>query len=130
MTVRRVTTVIVGGGHNGLAMSKQLSDRGVDHVVLEQGEVADSWRNQRWDSFTLLTPNWQTRLPGAAYEGDDPDGFLDRAGIVSFLEGYAQRVDAPVHSNTRVRAVRPADEGYEVATDEGTWRCRCATREE
>ena len=125
MTVPRVTTVIVGGGHSGLAMSKQLSDRGIDHVVLEQGEVADSWRNQRWDSFTLLTPNWQTRLPGATYEGDDPDGFMDRAGIISFLEGYAGRVDAPVHQNTRVLAVRPADEGYEVVTDEGTWRCRC-----
>jgi putative flavoprotein involved in K+ transport len=124
MSDRRVTVVIVGGGHNGLAMSKQLADRGVDHVVLEQGEVADSWRNQRWDSFTLLTPSWQTRLPGAAYEGDDPDGFMDRAEIVEFIEGYARVVDAPVHAGTRVAAVRPADEGYSVVTDDGTWRCR------
>src|SRR5690349_11287639 len=85
MTARRTTVVIVGGGHSGLAMSKQLSDRGIDHVVLEQGEVADSWRHQRWDSFTLLTPSWQTRLPGAAYEGDAPDGFMDRAEIVAFI---------------------------------------------
>jgi putative flavoprotein involved in K+ transport len=125
MSAPRVTAVIVGGGHNGLAMSKQLTDRGLDHVVLEQAEVADSWRNQRWDSFTLLTPNWQTRLPGAAYEGDDPDGFMDRDGIVGFLEGYAEAVDVPLHSNTRVSAVRPTDDGYEVITDDGSWRCRC-----
>jgi putative flavoprotein involved in K+ transport len=125
MSARETTAVIVGGGHSGLAMSKQLADRGVDHVVLEQAEVADSWRNQRWDSFTLLTPSWQTRLPGAAYEGDDPDGFMDRASIVAFIEAYARLVDAPVHANTKVEAVRPADGGYEVLTDDGTWRCRC-----
>jgi len=124
MTDHRATVVIVGGGHNGLAMSKQLADRGVDHVVLEQGEVADSWRHQRWDSFTLLTPSWQTRLPGAAYEGDDPDGFMDRADIVAFIEGYAQTTDAPVRSHTAVTAVRPAHDGYDVVTDDGTWRCR------
>lgn len=124
MSVGRVDVVIVGGGHNGLAMSKQLADRGIDHVVLEQGEVADSWRTQRWDSFTLLTPSWQTRLPGAAYEGDDPDGFMDRAEIVSWLEGYAELVGAPVQAGTRVECVRPVDDGYEVVTDAGVWRCR------
>jgi len=125
MGIQRATVVIIGGGHNGLAMSKRLTDRGIDHVVLEQADVADSWRNQRWDSFTLLTPNWQTKLPGAAYEGDDPDGFTDRAGIVGFLEDYSRRVDAPVRSNTRVVAVRPADDGYQVETDDGTWGCQC-----
>jgi putative flavoprotein involved in K+ transport len=124
MSGGRVDVVIVGGGHNGLAMSKQLADRGIDHVVLEQADVADSWRNQRWDSFTLLTPSWQTRLPGAAYDGDDPDGFMDRAEIVAFIEGYARLIDAPVHANTRVDAVRPADDGYEVVTDAGVWSCR------
>jgi putative flavoprotein involved in K+ transport len=126
MTGGQVDAVIVGGGHNGLAMSKQLADRGVDHVVLEQGDVADSWRNQRWDSFTLLTPSWQTRLPGAAYQGDDPDGFMDRAEIVAFVEGYARLIDAPVHPNTTVEALRPVDGGYEVVTDAGRWRCRAA----
>ena len=86
---RRTDVVVVGGGHSGLSMSKQLADRAVDHVVLEQGEVADSWRQQRWNSFTLLTPNWQTRLPGAAYDGDDPDGFMTGTEIVEFIEGYA-----------------------------------------
>ena len=124
MSARRVEVVIVGGGHNGLAMSKQLADRAVDHVVFEQGDVGDSWRNQRWDSFTLLTPSWQTCLPGAAFEGDDPDGFMDRDGIVAFIERYAGLIDAPVHGGTRVDALRPADGGYEVVTSEGTWRCR------
>lgn len=120
----KATVVIVGGGHNGLAMSKRLSDRGIDHVVLERGEVADSWRSQRWDSFTLLTPNWQTRLPGREYVGDDPDGFMTAAQLIEFLEGYAGGVGAPVIEGTTVTAIRPADDGYEVSTDQGTWMCR------
>ena len=122
---RSTTTVIVGGGHNGLAMSKRLSDRAIDHVVLERGDVAHSWRTQRWDAFTLLTPNWQTRLPGRTYDGDDPDGFMTGPEIAGFIAGYAAAVDAPVQSNTTVTAVRPTSAGYEVVTDQGTWRCRC-----
>lgn len=117
--------VIVGGGHNGLAMSRRLSDRGIDHVVLERGEVASSWRNERWDSFTLLTPNWQTRLPGRRYEGHDPDGFMTASEIVAFIQGYAEDLDSPVLTGTTVTAVRPADGGYDVATDAGTWNARC-----
>ncbi|MGQ0830357.1 MAG: NAD(P)-binding domain-containing protein [Microthrixaceae bacterium] len=118
------TTVIIGGGHSGLAMSKRLSDRGIDHVVLERGEVASSWLRQRWDSFTLLTPNWQTCLPGVAYDGDDPDGFMSGPEIAQFIQGYAAMVDAPVQTGTTVTAVRGTDGGYEVVTDQGTWRCR------
>ena len=70
------TAVIVGAGHAGLAMSRCLAERSIDHVVLERGEVANSWRTERWDSLRLLTPNWQSRLPGFRYEGDDPDGFM------------------------------------------------------
>ena len=70
------TTVVIGAGHCGLAMSRCLADRSIDHVVLERGQVANSWRTQRWDSLRLLTPNWMTRLPGYAYRGDDPDGYL------------------------------------------------------
>lgn len=126
MTASRSTTVVVvGGGHNGLAMSHRLSERGVDHVVLERGEVGHVWRTQRWDSFTLLTPNWQTRLPGAAYEGDDPDGFMTGGEIASFITRYAARVDAPVHEGVSVGAITGATDGYEVVTSEGTWRCRC-----
>ena len=121
---RTTTVVVVGGGHNGLAMSKRLADRGIDHVVLERGEVADSWRSQRWDSFTLLTPNWQTCLPGREYDGDDRDGFMTGRELIEFLECYAIDVDAPIHTHTTVTAVRKAADGYEVETDQGTWACR------
>src|SRR5881396_367095 len=70
------TTVIIGAGQAGLAMSRCLSDRSIEHVVLERGEVANSWRRERWDSLRLLTPNWQSRLPGLRYEGPDPDGYM------------------------------------------------------
>lgn len=125
VAARRVTVVVVGGGHSGLSMSKNLSDRGVDHVVLERAEVANSWSSQRWDSFTMLTPNWQARLPGRVYDGDDPDGFMNRHGIVGFIRAYADMVDAPVELGTTVIAVRAVDGGYEVVTDQGVWRCRC-----
>jgi putative flavoprotein involved in K+ transport len=121
---RSVSTVIIGGGHSGLAMSKRLTDRDIDHVVLERGDVAHSWVTQRWDSFTLLTPNWQTRLPGSIYEGDDPDGFMAGNEIAAFLQRCASNVDAPVHAQTSVSAVKPSTDGYEVLTDQGTWKCR------
>lgn len=115
----------MGGGHNGLAMSTRLSDRGVDHVVLERGDVANSWATQRWDSFTMLTPNWQARLPARTYDGDDPDGFMTGEEVVGFIKAYADTVAAPVLTGTTVSAVRLVDDGYEVVTDQGTWHCRC-----
>lgn len=121
---RRTEVVVVGGGHSGLAMSKRLVDRGLDHVVLERDEVASSWRRQRWDSFTLLTPNWQTRLPGAAYDGDDPDGFMTGSEIAAFIAGYGVSIDAPVVAGTEVTRVCPDGEGYAVETDAGRWTCR------
>ncbi len=77
--MRRTDTLIIGGGQAGLAMSRCLSDRRIDHVVLERGQVAERWRRERWDSLRLLTPNWMTRLPGFAYAGPDPDGFMHAA---------------------------------------------------
>ncbi len=125
MPVRDVDVVVVGAGHNGLAMSAQLSRRAINHVVLERGAIGESWRRQRWNSFTLLTPNWQTKLPGASYEGDDPDGFMSAAELVAFLETYADSVDAPVEAEVTVLSVRAARAGYEVVTDQGAWHCAC-----
>ncbi len=116
-----VTTVVVGAGHNGLALSRCLSGYGIDHVVLERGEVANSWRTQRWDSLRLLTPNWMTRLPGQAYEGNDPDGYLSATEFVGFVTGYAATSTAPLVTGTTVTAVRPDGAGFEVCTDQGTW---------
>ena len=116
-----VTTVVVGAGHNGLALSHCLAGYGIDHVILERGEVANSWRTQRWDSLRLLTPNWMTRLPGRAYEGEDPDGYLSAAQFVEFVTSYAATVTAPLVTGTTVTAVRPSGDGFEVRTDQGTW---------
>jgi putative flavoprotein involved in K+ transport len=122
--MRTTTTVIVGAGQAGLAMSRCLTERSIDHVLLERGEVASSWASGRWDSLRLLTPNWQSRLPGFRYEGDDPDGFMTMPEVIDYLGTYAQVVAAPVETNTSVTSVRAGGEGYEVATTEGDWRCR------
>ena len=119
----RTTTVVIGAGHGGLAMSRCLSDRAIDHVVLERGEVANSWRKERWDSLRLLTPNWQCRLPGYAYNGADPDGFMTMPEVVEFMTGYATDIAAPIQLGTTVTSVRRTDDGYCVTTDHGEWEC-------
>ena len=120
----RVTTVVIGAGHSGLAVSRHLAERGIDHVVLERGEVASSWRTQRWDSLRLLTPNWLSRLPGYGYRGDDPDGYMSAPEVTAFIEAYAKEIAAPVRAHTTVTAVRRTDDGYVVETDQETWRAR------
>jgi putative flavoprotein involved in K+ transport len=117
------TTVIIGAGHAGLAMSRRLTDRSIDHVVLERGEVANSWTTERWPALRLLTPNWQTHLPGRRYDGNDPDGFLSMPEVIGFLTDYAEAISAPVWTQTVVQAVRAVGSGYEVATTQGVWRC-------
>jgi putative flavoprotein involved in K+ transport len=105
-------------------MSRRLTEHGIEHVVLERGEVANSWKTERWDSLRLLTPNWQSRLPGFGYEGNDPDGFRTMPELTGFLDTYARVIDAPVKSRTRVTSVEPTDTGYRIETDNGEWRCR------
>jgi putative flavoprotein involved in K+ transport len=122
--MRTTTTIIVGAGQCGLAMSRCLTDRSIDHVLLERGEVANSWRSGRWDSLRLLTPNWQSRLPGFRYRGDDPDGFMTMPEVIEFLDAYASAINAPVEANTAVTSVRASDDRFWVTTTEGEWRCR------
>lgn len=105
-------------------MSRCLAEHSIDHIVLERGEVANSWKTERWDSLRLLTPNWQSRLPGFAYEGDDPDGFRTMPETIEFIERYARAITAPVQTQTRVSSVRPRENGYVVATTQGDWECR------
>ncbi len=119
----RTTCVVVGAGQAGLAMSWWLAQRSIDHVVLERGEVANSWKTERWDSLTLLTPNWQSRLPGYRYQGNDPGGFRTMPETIGFIERYSSAISAPVRAHTRVVSVRRRDAGYEVATDRGDWQC-------
>lgn len=104
-------------------MSRCLSERSVDHVVLERNEVANSWRKERWDSLRLLTPNWQCRLPGFAYDGADPDGFMTMPEVADFVTEYAKFIAAPLVCGVSVTFVRRADDGYVVITDNGQWRC-------
>jgi len=116
--------IVIGAGHAGLATSYCLSERSIDHVVLERGEVANSWRKERWDSLRLLTPNWQSRLPGFSYDGDDPDGFMSMPEVIDFMEAYAEFSRAPVQTNTTVTSVRPFADGYRVVTDTGEWQTK------
>lgn len=119
----RVRTLIVGAGQAGLALSYCLTQVGHDHAILDGGRVAERWRSERWDSFSLLTPNWLTRLPGWRYAGPDPEGFMDRDQVVGFFEAYARSFAAPVQSGITVTAVDPATEGegWLVRTTRGTW---------
>ena len=118
------TAVVVGAGHAGLAMSRRLTERSIDHVVLERGEAANSWRTQRWPSLRLLTPNWQTRLPGQHYAGDDPDGFMPAAEVVATLTRYARVVGAPVRTATAVHTVRAGPRGFQIRAGDDLLRAR------
>ena len=120
----QTTTIIIGAGAAGLATSRSLADRGIDHVVLERGRIANSWKTERWDSLRLLTPNWMTRLPGFTYAGPDPDGFMTMPEVSGFFDAYAQSFRAPVHEETTVLSAHQHEGGYTVATDQGTWRAR------
>jgi len=114
----RHDVVVIGGGQAGLATSALLSRRGIEHVVLERDRIASKWRH-RWDSFTLVTPSWQIRLPGGEYAGTEPDGFLPRDTFVAHLEAYARSTDAPVREGVTVTEVTASAGGYRVETTEG-----------
>jgi putative flavoprotein involved in K+ transport len=120
--MKRTDTIVIGGGQAGLAMSRCLSDRAIDHVVLERGRVAERWRSERWDSLRLLTPNWQSRLPGFRYQGPDPDGYMTMPEVVDYLEQYARSSAAPVECATNVLSVERADGTFRVTTDRGEHR--------
>jgi len=122
--VERAAAVVIGAGHAGLAASHFLSERSIDHIVLERGEVANSWRSERWDSLRLLTPNWQSRLPGLRYEGQDPDGYMTMGEVTEFIERFAKVSRAPVRTGVNVTSVRRIDDGYHVTTSHGEIRCR------
>jgi len=122
-SARDIPVVVIGAGHAGLAMSRRLTERSIDHVVLERGEVANTWRTERWESLRLLTPNWQSQLPGMAYNGDEPDGFMTMPEVVDFITAYAEKISAPVYPRTTVTRVGSCPGGYVVETDMGSWNC-------
>lgn len=123
--IEHIDTVIIGGGQTGLAVSYCLARHGCRNLILEQStQVASAWRHQRWDSFTLVNPNWMVRLPGAEYRGEDPNGFMRRDQIVAYLEHYAQCFELPVRYDTRVVSVErePATQAFVVRTSAGAMR--------
>ncbi|MEM9371406.1 MAG: NAD(P)-binding domain-containing protein, partial [Pseudomonadota bacterium] len=120
--MKSYSTVIIGAGQCGLAMSRVLSERSVDHVILERGEVAHSWRTERWDSLRLLTPNWQSRLPGSAHEGPDPNGYMTMPELIQRFETYASRSAAPVITGAEVRSVFRTEKGYRIETNQGSFQ--------
>jgi len=125
MAIQRIDTVIVGGGQAGLAMSYLLKQEGREHVVLERASaVANAWRCQRWDSFTLVTPNFQVRMPGAEYEGNDPYGFMLLDEVVKYLDDYVRRFDLPVLCGVEVYSVEKEGHGYLVCTSNTTYEAR------
>lgn len=116
-----VSVAIIGGGQAGLSMSYYLKQYGIDHVVFEKRTVTHTWREQRWDAFCLVTPNWQCALPDYPYRGDDPHGFMNKEEIVAWLDGFVRHVDAPVREGVAVtRVSRRANGGFLVQTSEGT----------
>jgi len=119
-----IDTVVIGAGHNGLGVSQCLKERGVEHVVLERGDIANSWRHERWDSLTLLTPNWQSRLPGYAYDKGDPDGYMGMPELIGFLDAYASFTQAPVETRTEVTCVAAVGNRYRITTNRGDWLTR------
>lgn len=117
-----VDTVVIGGGQAGLATSWHLTRLGVEHVILEHGRPGERWRTERWDSLRLLTPNWQTSLPGCPYEGNDSQGFMPARGMGGLLERYAGGFGAPVQGGTAVRSLERRGGRFVMATDGPTWR--------
>ena len=114
------SVVIVGAGQAGLSVSHYLKQRGIDHLVLEKHDPVHAWRDQRWDTFCLVTPNWQCKLPGWEYAGPDPHGFMKKAEIIEYLAGFVKHVNAPLLSHVNVKRVAPrAHGGFEIATSKG-----------
>jgi len=112
--------VIVGGGQAGLSMSACLAPLGIHHVVFEKHQAMHAWAQERWDNFCLVTPNWQCRLPGHAYDGPDPHGFMRKDEILRWLAAFKAKVDAPLREGVAVQRVAPrAEGGFEVTTSAG-----------
>lgn len=122
--MKEIDTLIIGAGQAGLAISYLLTQADHEHVILEKDRIASSWRQGRWDSFTLVTPNWQINLPGKPYQGDDPEGFLPREAVIEYLEDYAEMFGAPVRQGVEVQSIEtaPVDNGFLVGTNQGEYR--------
>ncbi|MBM7850986.1 putative flavoprotein involved in K+ transport [Methylopila capsulata] len=115
-----LSVVVVGGGQAGLSTSYWLQQRQIDHLVFEKRSAAHTWSTQRWDSFSLVTPNWQCDLPGHPYDGPDPDGFMKKDEIVAYVRSFVEKVNPPIREGVSVtRVTRRPEGGFAIATSEG-----------
>ena len=120
--LKHINTIIVGGGQAGLSTSYYLKKQGWDHVIFEKSDqAANVWRN-RWDSFTLITPNWMTRLPGAPYSGDNPDGFMGKEDVIQYFEDYIAKFQLPIRCGITVESATYLGDGYLLKTTDGNFR--------
>jgi putative flavoprotein involved in K+ transport len=119
LMTERINTVVIGAGHAGLAVSYCLTHQNREHVVLERDRIGEAWRSGKWDSFTLVSPNWTLRLPGFHYDGDDPDGYFTRDEVVQYLEDYVRLFNPPVRTGITVECVRGVADGLLVETNHG-----------
>ncbi len=114
--------IVVGSGQAGMSMSYCLQQQGIDHIVLEKNStIAKNWKEERWEEFCLVTPNWQCQLPGHFYSGDDPNGFMVKDEIVDYLESYFNKVRPPIRFNSPVRSLTKTEQGFEVRTSTHTY---------
>src|SRR5277367_4131515 len=121
--IPHIPVAVVGAGQAGLSISYHLKARGIEHLVFEKHRALHVWRDRRWDSFCLVTPNWQCDLPGYPYRGGDPHGFMVKDEILEYLSGFASAVDAPLREGVAVERVSPRPEGgFDVQTSEGAYR--------
>jgi putative flavoprotein involved in K+ transport len=121
---RSVDVAIIGGGQAGLSTSWYLKQAEVDHVVLEAGRVAETWRSRRWDSFCLVTPNWTVQLPGAKYSGSDPDGFMLLAELVDYFQSYANSFEAPLEEDSTVTTLEASGGEFLLTLASGAIKAR------
>ncbi|MFN5697546.1 MAG: FAD-dependent oxidoreductase, partial [Cyanobacteriota bacterium] len=119
---RHLPVVVIGAGQAGLSVAHLLRQRGLSPLVLERHRIGHAWQQQRWDSFCLVTPNWQCRLPDFPYDGTDPEGFMGRNEIVSYLQRFAERIEVPVREGVSVQRLLQDGNGYRLITNEGEWR--------
>ncbi|MEO1079890.1 MAG: NAD(P)-binding domain-containing protein [Pseudomonadota bacterium] len=120
----RTDVIVIGAGHAGLSVSYLLKQRGIRHVVLERGEIGNSWNRERWDSFRLLTPNWRVQLPGFRYDGGDPEGFMDAVEFTNFLKRYALENALPVVTGAAVQSLRKTSATFSVRANASSWDAR------
>ena len=117
-----IPVIVIGGGQAGLSVSYYLQQQGIEHLLLEKKTQLHAWRDQRWDSFCLVTPNWQCALPGHPYDGDDPHGFMVKDEIVAYLRAFADKVQAPIREGVAVtRVAQRAEGGFSVDTSDGSY---------